>query len=360
MFPFNDYVPILKAKEGEYGALGSMSSEEKERITPLIEIPPIPWDHKNGVPEKTIDQHLLKVDRKLEKSWGAQQPFFIDLRWISDRERMSDRGHPLAHLFSQVRLRALRAIPVTGLIRSNEYQVACREIVETDKRGVCLRLQKEDFEEEKPIEASVAELLGSLRISQEDTDLVLDLGSLLTERGEESSLDIVPLVECIPFLKKWRSLVLAATGFPVDLMGLPPSEISIIPRLEWTLWCSVAADSRIARTPAFGDYAIAHPQPPEVDPRLMRASASIRYTTKDVWLILKGRNLRDHGYKQFHDVSKSLLKNAAYTGPKFSWGDQYIKDCANRLVSSGNLTTWRRVGTSHHLAYVMQQIATHA
>jgi Beta protein len=360
MFPLNDYVPILKGKEGEYGALGSMSPEEKERMTPLIEIPPIPWDHTNGVPEKIIDQHLMKVDRKLEKSWGTQQPFFIDLRWIGDRERMSDRTHPLAHLFSQIRLRALKAIPVTGLIRSNDYQVACREIVETDKRGVCLRLQKEDFEEEQPVEASVTKLLASLRVSPEKTDLVLDLGSLLAESGEESSLDVVTLVESIPFTKKWRSLVLAATGFPVDLMGLPRSEVSTLPRLEWALWCSVAGDSRIVRTPAFGDYAIAHPQPPEVDPRLMRASASIRYTTKDVWLVLKGKNLRDHGYRQFHDVSKSLLKNDAYSGPEFSWGDRYIKDCAHRLVSSGNLTTWRRVGTSHHLAYVMQQIANHA
>ena len=118
--------------------------------------------------------------------------------------------------------------------------------------------------------------------------------------------------------------------------------------------------SRIARTPTFSDYAIAHPQPPEVDPRLMRASAGIRYTTEDVWLILKGKNLKDYGYKQFHDVSKSLLTNAVYSGPEFSSGDRYIRDCANRVVSSGNLTTWRRVGTSHHIAYVTQQIANHA
>lgn len=92
----------------------------------------------------------------------------------------------------------------------------------------------------------------------------------------------------------------------------------------------------------------------------MRASASIRYTTEDVWLILKGKNLKDYGYKQFHDVSKSLLTNAVYSGPEFSSGDRYIRDCANRVVSSGNLTTWRRVGTSHHIAYVTQQIANHA
>jgi hypothetical protein len=360
MFPGNDYVPILKGRDGEYGALGSMSPEERERITPLVEIPPIPWDYTNDVPEKTIDQHLAKVDRKLEKSWGVDQPFFVDLMRIGEQERMSDGTHPLAHLFNRARLRTLKAIPVTGLIRDDDYQAACREIVGEDKRGVCLRLQRDDFDERGTLETAITKLLGLLRVSPADTDLVLDLGSLHTENGVVPSIDGVSLVMSVPFSKKWRSFVLAATGFPVNLMGLPPSEISTIRRLEWSLWCGVAADNRIARTPTFGDYAIAHPEPSEVDPRLMRPSASIRYTIEDVWLILKGKNLKNYGFKQFHDVSKNLVKNPAYSGRQFSWGDRYISDCANRLVSSGNLTTWRRVGTSHHIAYVTQQLANHA
>lgn len=276
MFSCKDYVPILKGKSGEYGALESMSPEEKERITPLIEIPPVPWDHKNEVPAKTIDQHLAKVDGKFLKSWGSDQFFFVDLMLIGERERMSDGTHPLAHLFSRSRLSGLKAVPVTGLIRADDYQEACREIVDEDKRGVCLRLQKDDFEESESLESSITKLLGSLKVSPANTDLVLDLGSLHTENGEEPSIDVVSLVKSIPSIKKWRSFVLAATGFPVDLIGLPPSEISTVWRSEWTLWRSVAADPRIARTPLFGDYAIAHPQPPEVDPRVMRPSASIR------------------------------------------------------------------------------------
>jgi hypothetical protein len=359
MFPLNDYVPILKGKDGEYGALSSMGPDEKEEITPLIEIPPIPWDHTNDVPEKTIDQHLMKVDRKLEKSCGTDQPFLLDLMWIGERERMADGSHPLAYLFDRVRLTGLNAIPVTGLVRADDYQGACRDIAKEDKRGVCLRILKDDFDEAETLEATIAKLLGLLRVSPAETDLILDLGSLHKESENEHPTDAVSLIESLPLIKKWRSFTLAATGFPVDLMGLPPSEISTLRRLEWTLWSGLGRDRRIVRTPAFGDYAIAHPQPPEVDPRLMRPSASIRYTTQDFWLILKGKNLRDHGYKQFHDVSKSLLRIPAYSGAEFSWGDRYIKDCANRTVSSGNLTTWRRVGTSHHIAFVTKQIANH-
>lgn len=351
------YVPILKGKNGEFGALQFMKPEIKESVTPLIEIPPIPWDYKNGLPAKTIDKHLLKLDAKLYKSWGIADTLFLDFRWIGERERMSDGTHPMTCLFGRVRRRGLKAIPVTDLARGRDYQRACRDIIAEDARGVCIRLQKEDFEEPQSLEDEIAEFLASLAVSATEVDLLLDLGSLLTKTGLEVSIDVPQLIAAIPNLKKWRSFMLGATGFPVDLMGLPPSQISTLRRLEWGLWRRVIIDPSVSRPPTFADYVIAHPQPPEVDPRIMRPSASIRYTTGDNWLILKGKNLKDHGYRQFHDVSKDLVNSPAYSGPQFSWGDQYINDCARRRVSSGNLTTWRMVGTSHHIALVTQQIA---
>ena len=110
--------------------------------------------------------------------------------------------------------------------------------------------------------------------------------------------------------------------------------------------------------PTYGDYAISHPEPAEVDPRIMRPSASIRYTHDDEWLVIKARNLRDHGYEQFHEVCGDLVRRAEYAGQQFSWGDGYIFDCAAKRVGTGNLTTWRKVGTSHHLAMVAHQLAT--
>jgi hypothetical protein len=356
---FNDrhYVPLLKGKNGEFGALQSMTAEEKEGITPLIEIPPIAWDHKNDSPAKTIDQHLLKVDAKFERSWGVGRAFLVDLLWVGERERMSDGTHPMACLFGRARQRGLKAIPVTGLVRGEDYQQACRNIIADDKRGVCFRLQREDFEESENLNAQIAGLLDCLRVSPAETDLLFDLGPLHAKDGEVPSVDVLSLIKAVPNLKKWRSFILGATGFPVDLMGLPPSEISPVWRSEWALWRRIATNRKAARIPTFADYAIAHPQPPEVDPRIMRPSASIRYTSDDHWLILKGKNLRDHGYRQFHDVSRSLVNSAAYSGPQFSWGDRYISECAGRRAGCGNLTTWRMVGTSHHIAFVTQQIA---
>lgn len=35
------YLPILKGKQGEYGALKELKCEHKKKILPLVEIPPI-------------------------------------------------------------------------------------------------------------------------------------------------------------------------------------------------------------------------------------------------------------------------------------------------------------------------------
>jgi hypothetical protein len=98
-------------------------------------------------------------------------------------------------------------------------------------------------------------------------------------------------------------------------------------------------------------------QPPEVDPRVMKPSASIRYTTDENWLVVKGKNLRDYSFDEFYYVCRDLIARPEYCGPAFSWGDWYINECANVREGPGNLTTWRKVGTSHHLAFVANQIA---
>jgi T4 beta protein len=357
MLDHHHYLSVLKGRLGEYGALQAMSSDAKDFLTPLIEIPPIPWNYAAKQPAKTIDQHLLKVGTNIERAWGRDQPLFVDLMWIGEDERLANGLHPVTYVLGTTRDRGVHAIPVTGLARDAEYQRACKCAIREDGRGVCLRIQEEDFEESNDLEFQMSRLLSDLNTRERETDLILDLRALGGTDPYGRLGRVVELIYALPKLGLWRSFALCGTAFPEDLMGIPPLNTSSIPRIEWALWKELVSNSNLVRVPTFGDYAIAHPQPSEVDPRIMRASASIRYTTDESWLILKGQNLRDHGFSQFHQVSAALLKDPQYSGPKFSWGDRYISDCANHLVSTGSLTTWRKVGTSHHIAYVMRQLA---
>jgi hypothetical protein len=200
-------------------------------------------------------------------------------------------------------------------------------------------------------------MLERLSVSTRDTDLILDIRSIATPRQADVN-SIISMAQALPRIREWRSFTIAATSFPENLTGLPPSESSLIDRTEWRLWLDLSRCRReLPRRPTFGDYAISHPEPAEVDPRVMRPSASIRYTTDEAWLVLKGRNLRDNGFSQFHKVCTELIRCPEFSGADFSWGDGYIYDCAHQRTGPGNLTTWRKVGTSHHLGFAVRQLA---
>ena len=358
MFGRDHYVPILKGREGEYGALQTLAPSTRQALTPLIEIPPIPWDFAEEKPAKSIDQHLKKVGQKIGRAWDSGRRLFVDLLWIPDSEHMADGPHPLSYIFQALRGRSVEAIPVVGLLRGDEYLRACRAIVNQDGRGVCLRIQREDFADFDDLGVTVRRTLNEVGSTVQNSDLIFDLRAL-SPNGPNLDVDtVIDLVNRLPRLTEWRTFTLAATSFPQNLTGLPASDVSFVPREEWVLWTELSLQHRrISRLPTFGDYAISHPEPSEVDPRVMRPSASIRYTCSAAWLILKAKNLRDHGYEQFHEVSRVLIQRREYCGPRFSWGDQYIDDCAAKRVGTGNLTTWRKVGTSHHLAFVVHQVA---
>jgi hypothetical protein len=357
MFDHRHYVPILKGRQGEYGALETLNRMVKERLTSLIEIPPIPWNFTDKVPSKSIDEHLAKVAKILKKSVGLGRKFFIDLLWISETERMEDGTLPVEWIFRASRDEGLAAIPVINLVRGAEVLQATRRIIEQDQRGVCLRIQREDFTEFSNLEEQMVAILEQVSASVANTDLIFDLRSIIAPQQIDVD-SVMERVESIPRLRQWRSFTLAATSFPENLAGLPPAESSMLERTEWRLWADLRRRSReLSRRPTFGDYAISHPEPSEVDPRIMKASASIRYTADQSWLVLKGRSLKKNGFDQFNDVCRDLVDRTEYCGSNFSWGDKYICDCADGIDGPGNLTTWRKVGTSHHLVFAVRQLA---
>ncbi len=357
MFDQRHYVPILKGRQGEYGALETLSLTAKGRLTPIIEIPPIPWKFEESRPAKTIDGHLAKFSAVIRRSVGFGRSFFIDLLWISESERMEDGTLAVEWVFRATREQNLLSMPVINLVRGAEILEATRQIVQQDRRGMGLRIQREDFTEFPNLEEQMLSTLEQVATPLANTDLILDLRSIIGPRQIDVD-SVIQLVESIPRLQEWRSFTIAATSFPENLAGLPPSDSSVLERTEWDLWQELRRRRReLSRQPTFGDYAISHPEPSEVDPRIMSASASIRYTTNQSWLVLKGRSLRTNGFDQFFAVCRDLVGRPEYSGINFSWGDRYISDCADGMDGPGNLTTWRKVGTSHHLSFVVRQLA---
>lgn len=361
MFDQNHYVPILKGKEAEYSSLKNLSDKYKKNLTPLWEIPTIPWDYQVDAPAKTIDEHLDKLEKRILGAWMFHRPSFIDLSNIYEEEVMKDDSNPLDFVFDQARKSQLQLIPVSGLNRGDKYQSAVYNAHKTDKLGVCLRIGNEDFEDivSSPNDKAkqISELLKKLKVKPAETDIILDFSAITDNQSSSITITSLAILTSFPMIKKWRSLTLTSSGFPKDLSNIQRDSVAHLPRIEWQVWKNLYNNKNLPRIPTFGDYAINHPIHSEVDPRLIMMSAGLRYTIDDSWLVFKGRNIKQHGSEQFNDFCSDLIKMPEYKGKKFSWGDKEIDRMAHDVTTSGNATTWRRIGFNHHFAMVVSQLS---
>ena len=356
-FNHTHYIPCLRWKQGEYQAVSQLPDTTKSGFTPLIEVPEIGWDFENETEAKTIDEHLAPFAKRVYEKWGVS-PCLVDLSLIKSVRRMATGIHPVRFIFDGLRAKRCQAIPVTSLLGDTEYQREIKTASAKDKNGVCLRITIEHARKSS-LKTEIGTLLSTLEINHSDCDFILDLGAPNFVPPDGFSRAIQAILSKLPYLNSWRTFTLLGTSFP-ETMAVIKKGGEIVPRYEWKLYKMLVADLQKAgiRLPTFGDYAISHPQVLDMDMRLTKPNAAIKFAVDDGWYIVKGNNVRDYGYEQFHDLSKKVLDSHYYRDSTVSWGKEYIQNCANRSAKRGNLTKWVQVGTNHHIEKVIRDIAS--
>ncbi len=354
-FGSQQYVPCLRWKQGEYQALSRLSPKAQESIVPLIEIPEIGWDFESGTNSKSIDEHLSKFAKRVKDKWGGH--CLVDMHLIESSQHMNSGQHPFVFVLEDLRLKGVLSIPVIYLKKDYDCQNEIKAIVATDMRGLCIRISLE--EAAKPdVAASLGTLIQQYNVEADKCDFILDIRAPNFEPIDSFGKLLEKIIGKLPHLNEWRSFALIGTSFPQSMGGLKLGA-SIIPRNEWRLYTSLIRRLIVSgiRIPTFGDYGINHPDVLLLDMRLVKPSATVRYTIEDGWLILKGSNVRDYKYGQYRGLCKEVVESVYYSGTTFSEGDKYIHGCAQGTESTGHLTTWRWVGTNHHLEKVVQDVA---
>lgn len=355
MFDHRHYVPCLRWKQGEYKAVSLLSSAATDFITPLIEVPEKGYDFETKADKKTIEEHLALFPKRVATYW-KKRACFVDLIHIAATERLKPSVHPVTHVFDELEAFGCVAIPVIGPSRDAHYQRAVHNSSARKKRGLAVRLTIE--EAARPNLRTVLQTLLGSENPPENCDLIFDLRSPSYSPLAGFAKLLTAIITRLPDLKRWRTFSVIGTSFPSH-MGEIQTSLEMVPRNEWALYklVAVALAQAGVRIPAFGDYAINHPDLLPKDMRLLKPSATIRYTVNDAWLIVKGRNVRDYGYDQYRGLAKIVRTHSAFLGTSFSRGGKYIADCVTGAEGTGNLSTWRWVGTNHHLEKVVQDLS---
>jgi len=360
MFGFNHYVPILKGKAGEFGALEELKSDIKNHITPLIDVPRI---FHSKTSKKSLKDHLEKTAENINSSWGQENQIFVDLFDIKLTDRTSDGTHPIKCIFNFLGAKKVKAIPTTGLDRDKNYNREIKKVIQKDQRGVCIRLLREDLDFIDELVDDLEAFIEELNVTHKKIHLLLDFRVI-------ESVDIGPdfkraltAIDNIPNISDYATLTIAGSSYPQSLIAVNRDTFVKIPRIEFNLWELILGEQhKIKRIPSFGDYAVVHPDLLDLDFRKITLGGKIRYTLDKEWLIFKGRSFKSHpdGYGQFHELAHNIVNRPEFNGPKYSWGDKYIAQCARKEVKCGSLTTWVMVDINHHLTFVGEQVSNAA
>ena len=107
----------------------------------------------------------------------------------------------------------------------------------------------------------------------------------------------------------------------------------------------------------YGDYGIVHPDFSAGGPNKNRNS-KIRYTSGNKIRYFRGHKLADPPYfSKYHELAERVRSSSIFRGADFSFGDQYVEDCADLNAGTGSLGTWVAADMNHHFEYTAVQIA---
>jgi len=353
MFDHKHYVPILRWKRAEWVALRDLAGDIRSHITPLIELTPRSFEARNNRPAPDPADVLARDAIGLQQHWGTAS-FFVDMWHLNPGLRVGNVIHPLEFLAEQARSRGLALTAVTGLHRPPSYQAAVASVVAEDTRGACIRIHPQEIQA-PDFPAQLIELLNTLGLEVSEADCLLDY-----QVWQQGTPSLAALCSAIPQIACWRSFAVASGAFPRDLTGFTIGQHTL-PRFDWMRWRSQITSGPIPmRLPAFADYTIQHAQFAE-PPERANFSASIRYTSDDHWVIMRGESVfQDNGpgFDQWPANAQLLCGRNEYCGPNFSVGDEYISQMASQTLRTGNAETWLRAGINHHITFAARQVAS--
>jgi hypothetical protein len=338
------YLPILPARRGAFLAINWLSPLAESRLTPLFDIPdPV-------LRNETLEEHYAKRAKGISDAWTTARAVYVDMHNLPPHLRMSSGTHPLTYVFELLSMHGAQAIPVTGTTadRDRAYTNAARVIVRRDKRGICLRLAREDFETLSTLGTAISDTLDHLDLTPAESDVLLDLRYVRAKETDHLRATALQVLQVVSRIGNFRNTIVAGGSIPEVLGKQEQGQIRRESRVELGLWSDLGT-SLGDQVPAYSDYGILSPLyvPPK---RAVNVPARIRYSTKT-----------DHAFSrapraEYAELCNGLVRSPEFSGESFSLGDLRIYRCAKGMLKPGNPTLWVASDANHHLELVSDQV----
>jgi hypothetical protein len=344
------YVPVLKGRQGELAALAAIQPMTRQATMPLLEI--VPGSVEEPERPSQLRTAVSRTAKRLE-TWAGNR-LLLDAAFLPPKAAPGDEFGTLGNAVMAAIDQGVDATPVVHLDDDPQVYRDAATLHEELHRGVALRLGTEDLDEDsEDIEDALTELLNTLHVERQDVDLILDLGPVNGDLSVRAGARLVAdALRGLSAVDEWRNVIITGGAFPPDLSAFEPWTLGEAPRYDATLYDYLRQRRRLPRIPTFGDYAITYPALVAGLPH--RAAPQLRYCVADRWLVLKGRLNDPRGHEQFFEVCERIATHPDFVGAALGNADARIAN--SRSKGPGNAATWREVGTTHHLDFVVRRI----
>ena len=347
------YTPVLKARMGELTALGWTQPVTRQHLLPLLQIEPGTTDEDYGRPvgKKAIDKAMARL-----RPWAGQE-LLLDVGLLDTEVALEDGAGIIGYAVSEALDHGMPATPVLRLDDGPRARRDARAAHAHLRTGVAIRLSEADMDQDpEDLGDALNSALRDLTVQPSDVDLVLDLGCVIGDLAVRTFSRLVPeVLRDLPAADEWRHVIVAAGAFPADLSDIGAWEVGELPRWDAALFDRVQGRRRLPCELVFGDYAVTNPVAASA---AYRSAPNLRYAVADRWLFLKGRLNDPRGHDQFYEVCERIAEHPEFVGAALGTADARIASPRANGNGPGNATTWRAIGTAHHLDYVVQRLTT--
>jgi hypothetical protein len=370
-----NYVPILKWKRAEQGALFDLSENKKDILMPLIELvmpkprsetvkkgeppkPPKSFEEKYAeVIESFKSKRISEIPAEIEEVW-KKRPIFLDFSLLYPEVRF-DAFNQIA---KECANRSMGVVPVFNIDDDESFKASALKLHLEDGADLCIRLTAINLTNIDLLNWHLKKYLSLVEEGSSRIYLLIDLKE--NDRPADYMLAVERSQDIIG-LQKWEGLIIACGSFPVDLSDCKRDKDNHLPRQDWLNWQDAITRLTLKRALTFADYGIRCPIYIE-QYQFLEPTASVKYTIRDSWWVVKGEKRK---YEHFLAAAKQIATNERYFGADFSSGDTYIQEKSLHfdiyaldpsVKGTGTTELWLKAGMNHHLSLVADQLSTAA
>lgn len=361
-----NYIPFLKLKVSEIGALKDLKDNKKNELMPFFDFPrkkpkKSRYETATLLKDKNdlFKNDLLRLEAKYELNLNWIESFYLDNYDLEDDITIDGR-HNYFNIIEK--FAKFGMIPVTALDRNVEHMEAIKYGFSNGDllyKRLAIRLTKDYFSNYLLFKGEISELIHGMDQFVEFYDFIFDCRVCTQNDSTLLSKNIISFIDGL--LKdniNIGHIITVGSMIPASISELIDTQSELdIEREEIKIFTSVTKKFENVKNVHFGDYGVVSPDYSDIelfDEDMQNVTtAKIIYPYSDRVFIKRGGRVKGDKY-QYNKFAEYIINDTNFfRGKDFSSGDLFLHQKANYEGKTVTAASIVKPLLNIHLSYMI-------